>query len=806
MMNDLRFAFRQLRKSPGFAFVAIITLGLCIGANTAIFSVVDAVLLRPLPYPEPDRLMIVLESDANQPSISVSMPDYLDWKRENTVFENIAVSRRETYNLSGLPGRQPEQIPGALVTANFFQVIGLQPRLGRVFSEEEDRSGGPALAVLSDALWQRLFQRDPAILGRTLNFGGEIYTVIGVMPPQMFSPRRTEVWFPLRRKAVGEGWVERENHPGLFAWARLKKGVSVEAAQAQMKTIAANLEKAYPKSNYQVGAKVVPLLENQIGDYRASLRLLSAAVGVVLLIACVNLANLLAARGTARAREFAVRAAVGASRFRIVRQLFVESLLLAVAGGALGLILASWSRELILSLAPAGDLRFQGVRLDGNVLGFSLVASCLTSILFGLWPAWQSSRADIQLALKAGDRGSSDSPGARRSRAILIIVEVALTLVLLTTAGLVLKSFANARSVPLGFQPNELVTARIDLPDRSYPDAKAIIPFTDTLTEKINSIPGVTSAALSANPPLMTGWQTGFYAEGRPEPPPGQLPSAEMTVVSPNYLQTIGVSLLRGRMFDAHDRFDGAQVAIVDQLLAEKYFPGEDPIGKRLKMSVALEHGREWRTIIGVVPHLKVYGFDEEVSLPQVLLPLTQSPQNRLVVLLRSSLPMQNLERPLQEMVASIDPAQPVFELQTMNQRVEETWATPRLLTILLTGFAVLACILAVIGIYGVISYHGLRRMREIGVRLALGARRRQIVMLILGQGVRLLGVGLVVGFVAAFVLSRIMRSLLFEVSATDPLIFVAGSLLLGCAAVVACWIPAHRASRVDPIITLRAE
>jgi putative ABC transport system permease protein len=550
----------------------------------------------------------------------------------------------------------------------------------------------------------------------------------------------------------------------------------------------------------------MPLLENQVGTYRASLKLLFAAVGVVLLIACVNLANLLAARGTARAREFAVRAAVGASRLRIVRQLLVESLLLAVAGGALGLVLAAWSRELILSLAPAGDLRFQGVRLDASVLGFSLVASTLTSVLFGLWPAWQGSRADIQLALKSGDRGSSDSPGARRSRSFLIIVEVALTLVLLTTAGLVLKSFARARSIPLGFQPNELVTARIDLPDPSYPNAKAIIPFTDALVEKIKSIPGITDSALCANPPLMTGWQTGFYAEGRPEPPPGQLPSAEMTVVSPNYLQTIGAPLLRGRMFDTHDRFDGAQVAIVDQLLADKYFPGENPIGKRLKMSVALEHGREWRTIIGVVPHLKVYGFDEEVSLPQVLLPLTQSPQNNLVVLLRTSLPVQSLERPLQEIVASIDPTQPVFEFRTMNQRVEETWATPRLLTILLTGFAGLACVLAIVGIYGVISYHGLRRTREIGVRLALGARRRQIVVLILGQGVRLLGVGLAVGFGAAFALSRVMRSVLFEVSATDPLIFLAGSLILGCAAVIACWLPAHRASRVDPVITLRAE
>ncbi|HEY3662300.1 MAG TPA: ABC transporter permease [Chthoniobacterales bacterium] len=806
MLNDLRFAFRQLRKSPGFTFVAILTLALCIGANCSIFSVINAVLLRPLPYPDPDRLVILTESDADQPAISVSYPDYLDWKKENTVFETLAVARRESLNLSGLQGHEPEQISGAVVTADFFQVIGLKPQIGRVFTEQEDRAGGPALAVISDQLWHQLFQRDPAVLGRVLNFGGELYTVIGVMPPQMFSPRKAEVWFPLRRHAVGPGWTMRENHPGLFAWGRLKPGISVETARAQMKTIAANLEKAYPKSNYHVGTTVAPLLENQVGQYRASLTLLFVAVGVVLLIACVNLANLLAARGAARSREFALRAAVGASRWQIVRQLLVESLLLGLAGGAVGLFLAAWSRDLILALAPAGDLRFQSTRLDAAVLGFSLVASLGTSLLFGLWPAIHTSRADLQLALKSGDRGTSDSRAARRSRDFLFIAEVALTLVLLTATGLVLKSFANARSVGLGFQPNELLTASIDLPDATYPDSKKIIPFTDALIEKLKTLPGVSHSAVATNPPLMTGWQTGFYAEGRPEPPPGQMPSAEMTVVSNDYLQTIEAPLLRGRMFDAHDRFNGAQVAIVDQLLAEKYFPNENPIGKRLKMFVDQERGREWRTIVGVVPHLKVYGFEEEVSLPQVLLPLAQSPQTNLTVLLRSSLPPQALEEPLHKIVASIDPTQPVYDFRTMQQRVEETWTTARLLTFLLSIFAGLASILAVVGIYGVISYNGLRRVREIGVRLALGARRGQIVGLILGQGIRLLAIGLAIGFAVAFALARVMRSLLFGVSATDPLIFFAGSVLLGCATVVACWIPAHRASRVDPIITLRAE
>jgi putative ABC transport system permease protein len=805
-MNNLRFAIRQLRKSPGFTIVAIVTLALCIGANAAIFSVINAVLLRPLPYPDPDRLVIVTESDANQPSISVSFPDYLDWKRDNTVFEEIAVGRRETYNLSGIRDRQPEQISGAMVTANFFKVIGLNPQIGRLFTEEEDRSGGPALALISDQLWQRIFQRDPAVLGRSLNFGGEFYTVIGVMPPQMFSPRASEVWFPLKRRATGPGWTERDNHPGLFGWGRLKQGVSVESARAQMNTLAARLEKLYPQSNFHVGANVTPLLENQVGEYRASLTLLFAAVGVVLLIACVNIANLLAARGAARAREFAIRAAVGASRWQIIRQLLTESAVLALIGGTIGIFLAAWSRDLILALAPPGSLRFQNTQLDASVLIFSLIISLATSVLFGLWPAFHSSRADIQLALKAGGHGSSDAPGARRSRDLLVVLEVALTLVLLTAAGLVLKSFANARSIPLGFNPEGLLTARIDLPDPTYPDASKINSFTDVLVEKIKTIPGVTHSAVTANPPLMTGWQTGFYAEGTPEPPPGQLPGAEMTVVSTDYLKTIGASLQRGRMFDAHDRFDSEQVAIVDQLLVDRYYPGQNPIGKRLRMNVNMEHGRGWRTIVGVVSHLKEYGFDEPVSLPQVLVPLTQSPQNNLVVLLRSSLPPRALEETLRNLITGIDPAQPVFEFRTMEERVEETWATPRLLTFLLTAFAALATILAVIGIYGVISYNGLRRTREIGVRLALGARRQHIISLILRQGIRLLAIGLAVGFAGAFVLSRVMRSVLFGVSATDPVIYIAVSLLLGAAAVVACWIPARRASRTDPMITLRAE
>jgi putative ABC transport system permease protein len=802
-MNDIRFAIRQLRKSPAFTIIAVLTLGLCIGANTAIFSVINAVLLRPLPYPEANRLVIVSESDSDQPNISVSFPDYLDWQKENRVFESLSISRRESFNLSGIPGRQPEQVSGALVTAGFFKVIGLAPQIGRVFTEEEDRVGGPQLVVISDKLWDRVFQRDPAVLGRTLNLGNQPYTVIGVMPRQMFSPRTVEAWFPLMRRTDNAQWQNRDNHPGLFGWGRLKPGVSVEKAAAEMKTIAARLEKTYPDSNNKIGVNVTQLLDNQVGEYRASLSLLLGAVVVVLLIGCANLANLLAARGAARSREFAIRIAIGATRWQIIRQLLIESLVLALIGGLLGLFLAAWGRDLLVALSPPGVRRFQETRLDGRVLLFTGVLAVVTSVLFGLWPAWTASRADAQFALKAGAHGTSDAPAARRSRELLIIIEVALTLVLLSTAVLVMKSFAKTMSLQLGYEPQQLLTAHIDLPNPAYEDPTKLINFSNALLDKMRALPGVEYAALAVNPPLMTGWQTGFLPEGAPEPK--NMPSVEMAITLGDYFQVLRTPILRGRAFNAQDTKDAPPVLIIDQLLADRYFPGQDPVGKRLRIQTD-PSGRKMHNIVGVVPHLKVYGFDERAILPQAYVPQTQSPDNGLVLMLRTSLRPESLEKSLKEIVASLDPAQPVFDFRMMQDLVAETWAAPRLMSSLLAIFSALALTLALIGLYGVMAYNGLRRTREIGVRLALGALRHQISAMMLLQGMRLLGIGLFVGFVAAFALSRVIRSLLFEVNAGDPKIYIAVSVVLGCAAAVACWIPARRASRVNPMIILRAE
>ncbi|HEY2801333.1 MAG TPA: ABC transporter permease [Chthoniobacterales bacterium] len=803
-MNNLRLAIRTLLKSPGFTCVAILTLALGIGANSAIFSVIDAVLLRPLPYPKPDRIMILNETDANQPAISISFPDYLDWRKDNRVFQQLAITQRNSYNLSGVKGRDAEQVSGAVVTANFFRAIGLKPELGRVFTEAEDRVGGPALAVISDQLWQRIFARDPKILGRSLNFAGELYTVVGVMPPQMFSPRTVEVWFPLMRRSTSMGWQTRDNHPGLFGWGRLRDGATVEQAQADMSTIAARLEKAYPQSNGKVGVKVTELLENQVGEYRQSLRLLFGAVAVVLLIGCANLANLLAARGAARSREFAIRIAIGASRWQIVRQLLIESLVLAVAGGLLGLCFAAWGRDLLVALSPHDSKRFAETRLDVWVLLYTGALAIGTSVLFGLWPAWNASRANAQMALKAGAHGTSDAPAARRSRELLIIGEVALTLILLSAAALVLQSFEKAASLSLGYNPEHLLTARVELPDADYNTPKAL-NFSTAVLEKLRAIPGVREAAIATNPPLMTGWQTGFLPEGMAEPPPGQLPSFEMTVIQGDYFKTLGTPILRGRTFTPQDDKKSPPVLIVDQLFAQRYFPGQDPLGKRVRMQVD-GSGRKMLSIVGVVPHLKVYGFEEQSGLPQAYIPQRQVAQTGLVLLVRSSLGEEGLERTIHQIVASIDSTQPVFEFRSMEALVADTWATPRLMAFLLSTFAGLALLLAVVGIYGVMAYNGQRRTREIGVRLALGARRRQIATMMLSQGARLLALGLTTGLIGMLAVSRVMRSVLFEVNVANPAIYCTVGLVLAGAALVACWIPAHRASRVNPMVTLRAE
>lgn len=808
LVGDLRFALRQLVKNPGFSFIAICTLALGIGANTAIFSVINAVLLRPLPYPEADRIMFVNESDNTGQEFSVSCPDYLDWRRDNTVFEHLAVTRRESRNLSGIPGREAERISSAYVTENFFKVIGLSPELGRTFTEDEEKPGSPQAVVISDRLWQRAFNRDPGVLGRPVNFHNQSFTVVGVMPPQMTSPQDTDAWFPIMRRINNGAWQERANHPMLFVWGRLKPGVSLEQARSEMKTIAARLEKAYPASNKNIGITVKPLLENLVGKYRTNLALLLGAVGLVLLIACANLANLFAARGAARAREFAIRAAVGASRGQIVRQLLIESFVVAVLGGVFGVFIALWVRDALVALSPQGVSRFQEIYFDFRVLGFAFLLATLTSVLFGLWPAWQASHTDVQMALKSGSHGSGDAPSARRTRDWLVISEIALTLTLLIGAALVLKSFARMQSLQLGYEPRGLLTARIELPFTTYSKQEQVSAFSKNLLERVRALPGVESAAIGSNPPLLGGWQTGFFREGVPEPARGQAPDAEIEVITGDYFSTFKVPLLRGRVLNDQDTKASPLVVVIDRAMADRYFPGEDPIGKRLSMDDPDGEGEGNRLfqIVGVVARMKTHGFDETESSPLVYFSQAQVKRTSLVLLIRAGATIKSLEKPVREIVTSLDPAQPVFEVRTMLDRVQETWATHRLLTFLLLIFAGLALALATIGLYGVLAYTAMKRFREIGVRLALGAQPRQIRSLILGHGMGLLAIGGGIGIISAVALSRVLQKVLFEVKPADPNTFALVSAVLLFTTFVACWIPARRASRVDPIVALRED
>jgi putative ABC transport system permease protein len=806
-MNDLKFAFRQLRKSPGFTLVAVLTLALGIGANTAIFSIVNAVLLRPLPYPDAHRIMVLNESSGPGQDYSVALPDYFDWQKDNTVFEHLAATRKESRNLSGIPGRDPERISCASVTRNFFNIIGLPPEIGRTFSEVEDKVGAPPVVLISDRLWRRVFNADPAILGRSITVHDQSYTVIGVMPPEMTSPQDSDVWMSMMRRSNNGVWMQRFIHPMIFVWGKLKPGVTVEQARTEMKGIAARLEKAYPDTNGQETAVVTPLLDNLVGKYRTNLGLLLGAVGFVLLIACANLANLFAARGAARRREFAIHAAVGATRGQIIKKLLIESFVVAILGAALGFLLAVWVRNGLIALSPGDVSRFHQVSFDVPVLSFTFLIASLTTVLFGLWPAWQASHADVQLALKEGSSGSGDPPSAKRARDWLVISEIALTLTLLVAAGIVLKSFSRMQSLQLGYEPRNLFSARVELPWKTYNNREKIGTYTKALLDKVTAIPGVQSAGMGSNSPLMGGWQTGFWREEKGRPQPSDMLNADLEVVTGNYFQTFKVPLLRGRLFNERDTKDSPRVIVIDQAMAQQYFRGEDPIGKRLGVSAGNDD-EDWvmSEIVGVVARVRFHAIDEMAPLPVIYCPMAQAQRTSLGLFVRSTVSSAALGKSIRDAAASIDPNQPVYDAKPMLDRVHESWGAQRLLSFLFSFFAGLALVLATIGLYGLLAYITLKRVREIGIRFALGARPTQIRALILSHGLQLLLIGSVIGLVAALALSRALQSVLFDVNGFDPIIYLGVGALLFAATLFASWIPARRASRVDPIIALRTE
>jgi putative ABC transport system permease protein len=806
-MNDLKFALRQLRKSPGFTSIAVLMLALGIGANTAIFSVVNAVLLRPLPYPDADRIMVLSESSGPGQNFSVALPDYFDWQNDNTVFEHLAATHKESRNLSGVPGRDPERVSCAAVTRNFFNVAGTSAEIGRTFSEDEDKVGAPPVAVISHRLWQRAFNRDPSVIGRSITLHDSNYTVIGVMPRQLTSPQDTDVWLSFMRRSNSPAWMDRSHHPMIYVWGKLKPGVSVDQARADMKMIAARLEKTYPDTNKNVHAVVTPLLENLVGRYRTNLALLLGAVGVVLLIACANLANLFAARGAARAREFAIHAAVGATRGQIVRKLLIESFVIALLGGGVGFFLALWMRDLFVALGPEGVARFQQISFDLSVLVFTFVIASLTTVIFGLWPAWQTSRVDVQLALKEGSAGAGDPPSAKRARDWFVISEIALTLTLLVAAGLVLQSFSGLQSLSLGYEPQALFTARFELPWRKYDDRDKIDIFAKALLDKVRALPGVQTAAISSNGPLMGGWQTGFWREEKGRPQPSDMLDADLEAVGGDYFSTLKVPLLRGRTFNERDTKDSPRVVIIDQGMAEQYFPGEDPIGKRIGVDAGNdEEGWVMSEIIGVVARMRFHAIDEMAPLPVIYCSLAQAQRTGLTLFVRSTMASAPLERMIRDAVISIDSSLPLFDVRAMTDRVRETWGAQHLLSFLFSVFAGLALLLATIGLYGLLAYTTLKRVREIGIRLALGARPGQIRALVVAQGMQLLLIGSAFGLLGAVAVSRMLRAVLFGANPLDPRIYFGVSALLLTATLLASWLPARRASLVNPIEALRME
>src|ERR1041384_2080510 len=819
LWQDLRFGVRMLAKKPGFTLIALITLALGIGANAAIFSVVNAVLLRPLPYDEPQQLVYLSERHPKYESMSISYPDFSDWRAQNNVFENIGVVNFRDYNLTG--SGEPERLVTGQASADFFSALRVNAALGRLYTNDEDRPGATAVVVLSNQLWKRRFGGDPNILNQTLSLNDRPYVVIGVMPADFRYSRQTELWVPVGQLADNPSITPRDNHPGLRGVARLKPGVTLEQARADLDAVAARLEEQYPDSNKGVGARMIPLLENYVRDVRLALWILLGAVGLVLLIACANVANLMLARAASKQREMAGRVALGASRWRVIRQLLTESMLLAVVGGALGLLLAQWIIDLILTFGANSIPRTGEISLDTRVLMFTTAVSMLTGIVFGLAPALQSSRTDVQEALKETAR--STTGGRARLRQVLVVTEVALTLVLLIGAGLLIRSFYLLQQVNPGFVDEHVLSFRVQLPVQKYPGEHEWLNFYERALEKLQALPGVNEVSLTSRVPMdYNDWQSGFRVVGDPPPPPGQGPSMEVSIVSPGYFHSMGIPLIRGRDFTVQDNRSsvnedkvrnlelgprlsaGLKDVIIDEEFARRHFPNGDPIGKQILWGSGKDNLPI--TVIGVVGRVKMYSPNEPAGFPQAYFPFLEMPDNGMSFVVKTTLEPERVIAAARQQVQTVDPDQPIYDIKSLNTRRNESIAPQRLNLLLLGLFAAVALTLAVVGVYGVMSYAVTQRTHEIGLRMALGAQTNDVLKLVVRQGMTMALIGVGAGLAGAFALTRVMSSLLFGVSATDPVTFAAIPLIVAGVALAACFVPARRAVKVDPMIALRYE
>ncbi len=801
LAQDLHYGLRMLVKNPSFTIVAVLALALGIGANSAIFSVVNTVLLRPLPYKNPGRLVMLWEEATHLgfPKNTPSPANFIDWRAQNTVFEAMAAMVERSFNLTGVG--EPERFDGRRVSANLFDLLGVQPQLGRAFRAEEDKPGS-RVVILSNGLWQHRFGGDPRVIGQAVSLNGESYTVIGVMPGSFqFPTRRDQLCVPLAFDAKEA--ASRGNH-FLEVIARMKPGVTLQQAQAEMSTIAARLAQQYPEENLRVGSVVTALQEQVVGDIKPALLVVLGAVGFVLLIACANVANLLLARAAARQKEIALRLALGAGRSRLTRQFLTESVLLAVIGGAVGLLLSIAGLRVLKTFIPDTISQAQAISIDAKVLVFTGLVALVTGIIFGLAPAMQVSHLDINDTLKEGGRDAAGGTRGNRIRAPLVIGEIAVSFVLLMGAGLLINSFMHLRNLHPGFRANHLLTMKIPLSEVKYPDKERRSPFYAEVLRRVQALPGVQSAAVAGNLPLTyDGDSMPIGIEGRTDPPPDQRPDVILRVVGPGYFSTMGIPLVRGRDFREQDKADSARVVIVSEKTARHFWPGENPIGKRLKPG-STSRNIPWIEIIGVVKDVRQNDFVSEPKM-QMYMPyqqLNSFAPNALVV--RTNVEPLSLAAAVRNAIWAVDKDQPVSNLRSMDEIVSEAVARQRFSMLLLGIFAALAMVLAAVGIYGVMSYSIAQRTREIGLRIALGAQKSDVLKMILRQGLRFVAAGLAIGLAASFVLTRVMASLLFGISAADPATFVSISLVLIAVALLASYIPAVRAMKIDPMLALR--
>lgn len=803
LWQDLRYAARMLIRNPGFTVIAVLALALGIGANSAIFSVVNTVLLRPLPFKNPDALMMIWEDATHLgfPDNTPSPANFIDWRDQNTVFDGMAAMAQGSFNLTG--AGEPERCDGRRVSANIFNLLGVEPILGRTFRPEEDKPGSHVV-LLSYGLWQRRFGGEAGVVGRALSLNGESYTVIGVMPRTAELPSsenwHDQLWVPIA--FTSEQAASRGNHY-LEVLARLKPGVTRQQAQAEMSTIASRLERQYPEHNTRIGIKVKSLHDQLVGNIKPALLVLLGAVGFVLLIACANVANLLLARAAVRQKEIALRLALGASRSRLTRQFLTESVLLAGLGGAFGLLLSVVGLNILKQFIPDSISQAQSIGIDGKVLIFTVLVSLVTGLIFGLAPATQASNFNLNETLKEGGRDSGAGSRGNRLRGLLVISEVAVSFLLLIGAGLLISSFLHLLKLDPGYRADHLLTMKVALPDTKYPDKERRAPFFRELIRRVQTLPGVQSVAVASNLPLTyNGDSMPIGIEGRADPPPDQWPDVILRVVSPGYFSTMGIPLVQGRDFTDQDRPDAIRVAVVSEKMARYYWPNESPIGKRFKPG-SVAGDSPWREIVGVVKDVRQNDFAAEPKMQMYLSHEQVSSFAANAVVVRTSVDPFSLGTAVRKVVWEIDKDQPVSDIRSMEDIVSTAVARQRFSMMLLGIFATLALVLAAVGIYGVMSYSVAQRTREIGIRMALGAQRSDVLKMTVGQGFKLVLIGVAVGLAFAFILTRVMASLLFGVSATDPITFITISAVLMVVALVASYIPALRATKVDPMVAL---